>query len=424
MGKSNFTKKEKNWILYDVGNSAFTMLVSTLIPIYFNSLAKSAEISSVDYLAYWGYAVSAATMISSILGLFLGGLCDHKGYKKIIFFGCVLVGAVGCASLGFSWSWVAFIAIFIIADVAYADSLVCYDAMLPDVTNPERMDVISSNGYAWGYIGSCILFGICLVLSLFYNNIGISISTAMTIGFIITALWWVGCTMPLMKSYTQIHYAEAGEHPVKESLTRLVDTFKKAKSQKHIFIFLLAFFCFIDGVYTIINMATAYGTALGLNSSGLLIALLLTQFVAFPCSIIFGKLSKKYPTGKLICVCIAAYLCIAIYAIFLHTETQFFILAVAVGMFQGGIQSLSRSYYAKLIPPKQSGEYFSLFDICGKGASFIGTTLVGAMTQLTGSMNFGVGILSIVFVIGLVLFIFADRLSAPILKKTNPDPSV
>ena len=176
------------------------------------------------------------------------------------------------------------------------------------------------------------------------------------------------------------------------------------KKEKHIFLFLLAFFFYIDGVYTIIDMATAYGQALGLDSTGLLLALLVTQIVAFPFCLIFGALAKKIPGTTLITVCIGAYFLIALYAIQLDKQSEFWFLAVCVGMFQGGIQALSRSYFAKIIPPEKSGEYFGLLDICGKGASFLGTTLVSVISQVTGKVNLGVGAIAIVFVIGFVLF--------------------
>lgn len=176
------------------------------------------------------------------------------------------------------------------------------------------------------------------------------------------------------------------------------------KDDKKVFFFLLAYFFYIDGVYTIIDMATAYGTALGLDTTGLLLALLVTQIVAFPSAIIFGRLAKKYASEKLIMLCIAAYTGIAAFALFMTTQTHFWILAVCVGMFQGGIQALSRSHFAKLIPAEKSGEYFGLLDICGKGASVIGTTLVGLVSQLTGSASKGIGVLVVVFVGGILLF--------------------
>ncbi len=408
MGTFRLTKREKSWILYDVGNSAFTMLVSTLIPIYFNALAENAGISDINYLAYWGYAGSIATLLTAIIGPVFGTLADRKNYKKPIFLIALILGAISCALLGFAWSWLAFLIIFVLAKVSYSSSLVFYDAMLPETTTEERMDAVSSQGYAFGYIGSCIPFIACLVIVLFADKLGLTMTAAMTIAFLLTALWWLFLSFPLLKTYHQDKYVEAQGNPFRQSFSRLWHTFKNMRQEKHIFLFLLAFFFFIDGVYTIIDMAVAYGTAVGLATEGLLIALLVTQFVAFPCSILFGRLAAKYDPGLLIKVCIVAYTGITIFAIFLAHQWQFWVLAVCVGMFQGGIQALSRSYFGKIIPPEKSGEYFGLFDICGKGASFMGTTLIAIVTQASGSQNTGVGALVIVFILGILLFTRAD----------------
>lgn len=403
------TREERSWVLYDVGNSAFVLLVSTIMPLYFNHLAGSAGLSDSDYLAYWGYAASIATIIVAVMGPVVGTMADMKGFKKILFTISMLVGAAGCISLGFAKQWLVFLGIFIIAKSGFASSLIFYDAMLTDVTDDECMDEVSSQGYAWGYIGSCIPFIACLALVLGSDKIGLSMENAMAVSFTIVAVWWIVMTLPLLKTYRQRHYVERKPHAVKDSFTRIGRTLVNARKEKKIFLFLIAFFFYIDGVYTIIDMATAYGSALGLDSTGLLLALLVTQLVAFPSAIIFGKLAKRFNTEKLILVCISAYLFIAIFAIFLATQLQFWILAVLVGMFQGGVQALSRSYFAKIIPAEQAGEYFGLMDICGKGAAFLGTTVVGVVTQITGSMSKGVGMISVFFVIGIVFFNMAMK---------------
>ena len=421
--KIRLTPLERYWVLYDIGNSAFILLATTLIPIFFNSLANGAGLNESQYLAYWGYAGSVATLLVALIGPICGTLADHKGFKKPIFMICMLMGALGCAALGLSWSWLSFLAFFVIAKVGFSSSLVFYDAMLPEVTTDARMDTVSSSGYAYGYIGSVIPFVVCLVLVLGSGVIGLSQGTAMVIAFLLTAVWWVVCTLPLLRNYRQTAYVEHGKHPIADTFRQLGRTFRDAKKEKHIFLYLLAFFFFIDGVYTIIDMATAYGTALGLDSTGLLLALLLTQIVAFPCAIIFGRLSGTYDTALLIKVCIACYTGITLFAVFLTALWQFWMLAVLVGMFQGGIQALSRSYLGKIIPPERSGEYFGLMDICGKGASFLGTTLVAVVSQATAGLTlnvFGmelqneslaVGTLVILFVIGFVLFCKVDRLN-------------
>lgn len=408
--KFKLTKIERNWVLYDVGNSAFTLLVATIMPIYFNYLAGNAGLSSVEYLAYWGYAASVSTLVVAVMGPVAGTLADTRDFKKPVFIVSLCIGAAGCAGLALARNWLVFLTVFVIAKAGYSASLIFYDSMLSDVTTRERMDQVSSQGFAWGYIGSCVPFVICLGIVLGSGKLGITMETAMMIAFFIITVWWAALSVPLLKEYRQKHFVERQKNAVRESFRRLGRTFLSIRREKKIFLFLLAFFFYIDGVYTIIDMATAYGSALGLDSTGLLLALLLTQVVAFPFALLFGKLARKYAAENLISLCIAAYFGIAVFAMFLTSQIQFWILAVLVGMFQGGIQALSRSYFTKIIPSRQSGEFFGFLDICGKGASFMGTTLVSVISQVTGSINLGVGMIAVLFLAGFVLF----RLTAAI----------
>ena len=420
--KMKLTALEKSWILYDIGNSAFILLVATLVPIYFNALASSAGVNEDLYLSYWGYAGSIATVLVAILGPVCGTLADRK-LKKQFFLFAMLLGVVSCAALGFAPGWLSFLAVFILARVGYSASLVFYDSMLPEITDDSRMDSVSSMGYAFGYIGSVIPFVVCLILVLMPDTFGLTTGSAMVIAFLITAVWWVVCAIPLLRRYRQTAFVDAEKSPLLDSFRQLGRTIRDAKQEKHIFLYLVAFFFFIDGVYTIIDMATAYGTALGLDTTGLLLALLVTQIVAFPCSILFGRLSAKFDTGLLIKVCILCYTGITLFAAFLVSQWQFWLLAVLVGMFQGGIQALSRSYLGKIIPPERSGEFYGLMDIFGKGASFVGMTLVSVVSQLTAGTqlhifgltlqneNIAVFSLIILFVIGYVLFCKADKLN-------------
>ena len=402
--KNKLTKLEFKWICYDMGNSAFIVLVATILPIYFNYLSSSQGVAEHNYLSYWSYAASLSTLIVALAGPILGTLADYKDHKKKIFLTCAMLGALALACFWIPSSWLAFLVLFIAAKVAYSLSLIVYDSMLTDITTEERMDAVSSKGYAWGYIASVVPFIISLIFVLMYDKIGMTLKTAMMIAFILNAVWWIASTLPLVKSYKQKYYIEPEAHPALDTFARLKDTLMKAKEQKKVFLFLFAFFFYIDGVYTIIDMATAYGTSLGLNTTGLLLALLLTQIVAFPASLTFAVLSKTKDTASLIKVAIIAYFLIALFAVQLDKQWEFWVLAVAVGCFQGGIQALSRSYFAKIIPENASGEYFGLFDICGKGASFLGTMLIGVVTQITGKQNIGVAALSIMFVIGYLIF--------------------
>ena len=311
--KFKMTPLERKWVWYDVGNSAFTLLVSTLIPIFFSAVAGSEEKSATVAL---GYATSIATAAVAILGPVLGSLSDLRGMRKLIFSASVLVGALGCVVLGFMQHWLWFLVLFVLAKSAYQLSLVVYDSMLCDVTQRERMDEVSSRGYAWGYIGSCLPFVVTVVVYVLYampdlfvgeGQTILSLQAAMILVFLITAVWWVACSLPLWRSYKQVNYVERGDRPVREGLRSLGRTFREIVTKKHILLFLVAFFFFIDGVYTIIDLAVAYGRDLGLADTSLVLALLVTQIVAFPSAILLGMLSRKVRPQYLILACIVAY---------------------------------------------------------------------------------------------------------------------
>lgn len=412
MGKTKLTKHETSWILYDVANSAFTMILTATIPIYFRSLATGAGVTAEHATSIWGTTTSVALLILACLSPILGALADYQNMKKRIFAWFLALGILGGMGMILAPGWISFLSCIVIARIGYAACNIFYDAMLIDVTQDERMDYISSMGFACGYIGSCIPFIACLGIVLGAGSLGIGTQTSMILAFVITALWWLCSSIPLLRSYRQKYFSDADGHVVRNSFKRLGRTFIELTKEKHIFIFLLAFFFYIDGVYTVIDMATAYGQALGLDSTGLLLALLVTQIVAFPCVLIFSRLVKKIKPEAIITICIAAYFCIAVYAYWLDTQFDFWLLAVLVGMFQGTIQALSRSYFAKIIPAEKSGEFFGIYDICGKGASVIGTALVSVLSQVTGSINIGVSALSVMFLIGLVLFRYSAKLNA------------
>ena len=403
------TRLEKQWILYDVGNSAFTMLCTTIIPIYFKNIATADNLSNSDSTAFLSFTLSLSTILVAILGPILGTMADTKNYKKPLFVSTFLVGVIGCMAMAFASKWLAFLAVFCIAKTGYQLSLIFYDSMLTDVTTEDRMDEISSQGYAWGYIGSCVPFIASLVLILGSDVIGISGGMAMTLALFLNAVWWAGVTIPLIRNYRQIHYVEKVNHPVKESFRRIVDVVKGLKHQRKILFFLLGFFFYIDGVYTIIDMATTYGKDVGISDTDLVLALLMTQVVAFPCSIAFGKISKRFKNGSLIQVSILAYFLIAVFALQLDKAWEFWFLAVCVAVFQGAIQALSRSYFAKIIPKEKSSEYFGFYDIFGKGAAFIGTTVMGISTMVSGRSRYGVAILSLMFLVGFFFFRKAEK---------------
>lgn len=331
--KQKLNKLEKYWVMYDVGNSAFALLVSTIIPIYFKNMATQNGISAADSTAYLSYAISISTLIVAILGPVLGTVADGKNRKKPLFTLFMMVGVIGCAALALPKSAMLFLVVFVITKVGFSGSLIFYDSMLVDVTTDERMDDVSSQGYAWGYIGSCVPFIASLALIFGADYIGISGTMATAIAFVINALWWAVVTIPLLKNYKQNYYVETRTSGVTETVKRLGSVCGEIKNNKKVFLFL-----------------------------------------------------------------------VAVYALWLDAAWKFWMMATFVGVFQGAIQALSRSYYARIIPKEKSSEYFGIFDIFGKGASFMGTMLMGISTQIFHTSKAGVIVIAAMFVIGFVVF--------------------
>lgn len=395
----SFTPKERNWMLYDVGNSAFILLVTTILPIYFKSLTEGSGVTGTEYFAYWGMAMTASTLITAVSGPLLGRLADGPVGRRKSFLSSVVLAVFASLLFPFFKSWQSFLIAFVVAKVGYNISLIFYDAMLVDTTDHKRADRVSATGFALGYIGSCIPFVISLAMIMLLPKVGVSMTFIMTAVFILNGAWWFIFTLPLLRSYEQTHRGEE-RIDFKGIKKTLIHIYK----DKALFFFLVSFFFYIDGVYTIINMATAYGESLGLKSEGLLLALLVTQIVAFPASLVFAKLSGRMASQKLIAISIAAYTAIALFAVQLDNLAEFWILAIAVGLFQGGIQSISRSHFMRLIPAEQSGEYFGIYDIFGKGASVIGTFLVSSLTHTLGSQSKAILALVVLFILGGIFF--------------------
>ena len=400
LGLRSLSKRERSWVLYDVGNSAYVMLAATLIPIYFSAIAEPGSSAVVA----WGYATTVASLALALLMPFLGSLADLKGNKKKFLAGTIGTGAVSLAVMGVPGNAMVFLAIYVFSSVMLNASLVFYDAFLVDATEQDRYDEVSSQGYAWGYIGSCIPFIVCLVIVLFGSGFGIGQLDGIRISFVITAAWWLVFSVPVLRDVHQTHFKAREEHLFRHTLKGLVGTCKKIARDRRLLMYMLAFFFYIDGVHTIITMSTSYGTDLGIDSTQLVLALLLTQFVAFPSAIAYGRLAGRFGTKKLLLVAVFAYFCITLFAaFFLRSAAEFWVLAVCVGLFQGGIQALSRSEFGKLIPKEHANEYYGFFDIFGKYATIMGTLLVSAFTQLTGSSSFGVLSVAVLFIVGFVL---------------------
>ncbi|WP_455236148.1 MFS transporter [Senegalimassilia anaerobia] len=400
LGLRSLSKRERSWVLYDVGNSAYVMLAATLIPIYFSAIAEPGSSAVVA----WGYATTVASLALALLMPFLGSLADLKGNKKKFLAGTIGTGAVSLAVMGVPGSAMVFLAIYVFSSVMLNASLVFYDAFLVDATEQDRYDEVSSQGYAWGYIGSCIPFIACLVIVLFGSSFGIGQLDGIRISFVITAVWWLAFSVPVLRDVHQTHFKAREAHLFRHTLKGLAGTCKKIARDKRLLMYMLAFFFYIDGVHTIITMSTSYGTDLGIDSTQLVLALLVTQFVAFPSAIAYGRLAGRFGTKRMLLIAVFAYFCITLFAaFFLRSAAEFWVLAVCVGLFQGGIQALSRSEFGKLIPKENANEYYGFFDIFGKYATIMGTLLVSVFTQLTGSSSYGVLSVAVLFIVGFIL---------------------
>lgn len=413
--KQKLTPAEFSWILYDVGNSAFTMLACSLIPIWFKSLAIGegpGKLSADNATGMWAVGVAMVTIAVALLGPVCGALSDRKDAKRIFFRTSVFIGVGGCILNGLASSWLPFLALFIVTKIAYSCSLTFYDSMLNDITTEERMDEVSSYGYAWGYIGSCIPFVVALLFYVLGPDMLQMLPDFVSrmVGFAVTAAWWLLVTLPLLKNYRQKNYTQPQPHAIRAAFAKLGGTLKRiAQKDRKVLFFLLAFFLYIDGVGTIIDNCINIGTDLGLSTVGQVVVLLATQVVAWVFSLVFAKLSRRYSTTTLLSVCILGYFCVCLYALTLHTLVQFSIMAFGVGMFQGSIQSLSRSYFSKIIPAENSGEYFGIYDIFSKGASFLGSVVIAAVKFAGGTINIAVGLMAFFFLAGLILLRIADK---------------
>ena len=418
--EKRFTKAEKSWIMYDWANSIYaTNIMAAIFPIYFAMQAD--ETGNKLY----GFAVSAAALVVAVLAPILGAIGDFSGMKKKLFAGFLVLGLVFTAVMAAFEDWRLMLIGFIFSRIGFSGSCLFYDSFLTDVTTPERMDRVSSWGYAMGYIGgSTIPFIISIAVMLLLNQSVLSYKIAI----LIVVVWWAVFSIPFLKNVKQQYSVEdAPQALAKEAFRNAWKTFKDILKDKKILFFIIAYFFYIDGVDTIISMATNYGETLGLGAIGMILALLVTQIVAVPFSILFGNLAKKVVAMRMIAIAVCVYFVITILGFFMGfnieqaelsggdieaalklSSTLFWILATLVGTVQGGIQALSRSYFGQLIPPERSNEYYGFLDIFGKFSCVIGPALYAATYAATGRASLGILSIIVLFFGGMVA-LFAGR---------------
>ncbi len=406
------TRPEKSWILYDVANSAFVLVVVTAVmPIFFKEVAAQGIASEVS-TAWWGYANSLSSAILVILSPIIGTFADYQGWKKRLFALFLAIGTMATLSLFFcsQGAWLYCLTMFVIARTGWAGANVFYDSFITDVTTDERMDRISTAGYAWGYIGSVIPFLLVIVLIFWMKSPADTAAVpiqAAQYGFAVVVIWWLLLSVPMLRNVSQTHFCPPSPRPVAEAFRRLAGTLRRLREHREAFLFLLAYFFFIDGVDTVITMSVAYGVDIGLKASTLIMAILVIQIIAFPCSLAWGRLTERYKVKRLLQAGIAIYCLITLIAFMMPSfeslsarSTVFWVLSVLVATTMGGIQALSRSFFARLIPRDNSAEFFGFYNIAGKSATITGPFLVGITGQLSGHSRYGVLSILLLFIAG------------------------
>lgn len=403
------TKKERSWVLYDVANSAFVLTVITvLFPIYHKAVSDSPE----NAAQYFVFLTAAIALVVAVLSPIIGSLANYKGNKKKffkIFLGIGIVGGIGIAIPGLSW--LVLIAIFAIASIGYNLTNVLYDSFLVDVTSEDKFDEISSQGFAWGYIGSMIPFFIAIIPFLLVTLEMIDQSyyqLAISYAFIVTVIWWFFYSLPLLKDVDQKFELEHEPQPVRKSIARLWETFKDIRKYKHIFIFMIAYLLYIDVVNTVIRLATTIGSELEVGDPILLGIVILVQFIAFPCAIIYGRMTKKFGGKKMIYYGIVIYaLTIGVVSMIASKDDAWlmWVVAVLVGSAQGGIQSISRSYFARMLPIEKANEFFGFFSVFGKFSGIFSPLLLGILMGYVAT-NYAILVLLVPLGFGALILAF------------------
>lgn len=402
--KRIMTREERSWVTYDWANSAYSIVITTAIfPLFYESIAP-AQI----YVSTWGYANSIASLLVAVLAPVLGTIADYWGRKKKFFSFFFLIGVITTVSLILvgEGQWMLGLVLYVGSVIGFSGANLFYDSFLVDVTTTERMDWISAAGFGFGYVGSTIPFVAGILLIMFAEQLGLTTIAATRITFLLTGVWWLVFGVPLVRNVKQVYGVQPEAHPIRESFLRLGRTVKHIRRYKPVFIFLIAYFFYIDGVDTIIRMATPIALAMGIESNTLLIILLAIQIVAFPCALLYGRLAARFGAWRMLFVGIGVYVGVVLVAFLLPriedpaARTRvFWVLSMMVASSQGGIQALSRSVYGKLIPKKNSAEFFGFYNIFGKFAAIMGPFLVAFFTQITGHERFG--ILSVLLLFGI-----------------------
>lgn len=401
---SNHSKRTQlSWALYDWANSAFaTTVMAGFFPVFFKEFWAS-DLSVTDSTFWLGIGNATASILVVILAPFIGALADQGGRKKKLLILFAFLGILMSASLYFvaSGFWMMALVIYGLGVLGFSSSIVCYDALLVDVAPPSQLDRVSAFGFAIGYLGGGLLFAVNVLMVLKPGLFGLAdASTAVRVAFLMVAIWWALFSIPVILYVKERQPAVVPSGIFKSAIQELISNFREIRQYRMAFIFLIAYWLYIDGVDTIVRMAVDYGMAIGFDSSDLLTALLVTQFVGFPAALVFGRIGERYGPKAGINVALVIYVLVVIWAWQMQAVWEFYGLAVSIGLVQGGIQALSRSFYARLIPVERAGAFFGMYNMLGKFAAVLGPLLVGMVSMLTSNPRHGILSVLVLFVAG------------------------
>ncbi len=406
------SKKERNWVLYDIANSAYILTVITvLFPIYYDSVT----IDNPSSTQVFSFVTAGIALIVALISPFIGALSNYRGNKKKFFTLFLSIGVIGSLGLVIpGLQMITLLAFFAISGIGYSVTNVIYDAFLLDVTSEERMDEVSSQGYAWGYIGSMIPFAIAIIPYALYTFEFIPSSyeyLTVAFAFLVAIIWWAIYSIPMLKDVEQTYNIEKVKYPFKEAVKSLKETFSHVYKYKTIFIFMLAYLFYNDVVNTVIRMATIIGGDLGVSVAVLLGVVVLVQVIAFPSAIIYGRMAKKFGDKPMIYYGIVVYAITIVITSFIYENTTWlmWVVGVLVGSAQGGIQSISRSYFAKMLPKDKANEFFGFFSVFGRFSGIFSPFLLGVFIIVFGSVNYAILTLIFPLIISGILLLFVSR---------------
>ena len=404
--QKTFTKTVKSWIAYDAGNSAFaTTVVAAFFPIFYLEFWAST-MPKVEASIYLNWTLVICNSLILLSGPVIGAYTDINRSTKSALNMFTIVGALFVGSLFFIdvGSWLYALIFFGVANYCFCVAQIPYDKILTKITTPNNFSIISNQGYAWGYFGGGALFLLNALMSIYPSSFGLaSQAEAIRVSFLMVSIWWLLFLIPLFLNFKENKTEKHSMSVFSSSFKNIFKTLKSVYQYKNAFLFLIAFFLFIDGAHTVIYLASTFALNLGLETSSIIQALILVQFVAFPATLLWGYVANKYGDKLVLYITITSYICIIIYSTTLSSALEFYLLAAWVGFVQGGIQGSSRGMFGKLIPKEKAGEFFGLYNVMGRAGAILGPLMVGTLLTLYGNVRIALLPIAVLFIIGGIL---------------------